>query len=90
MKKILFVFTLMFVVFTALTSVSIAVSQESTNYLTETFGTAGSYTGPLATSSTNTVYGNWKLRLDVYDTAKSQGTEMTVKCDPEEIGRAHV
>ena len=84
MKKILFVFTLMFVVFTALTSVSIAVSQESTNYLTETFGTAGSYTGPLATSSTNTVYGNWKLRLDVYDTAKSQGTEMTVKCDPED------
>ena len=84
MKKILSVLFLAVIFLAGLEQLSFAVEQENTNYLTETFGAAGSYSGPLATSSTHKNYGNWKLRLDVYDVATAQGTEMTVKRDPED------
>ena len=83
MKKLLSIMVIAFMLMTLFAPASFA-AQEATNHMNETFGAPGSYTGPLATSSTGKVYGNWKLRLDVYETAKSQGTEMTVMTDPED------
>ncbi len=86
MKKTLSILVIAFMLMTVFAPASFAAIQEATNHMNETFGAPGSYTGPLATSSSssNRVYGNWQLRLDVYETAKSQGTEMTVMTDPDD------
>ncbi len=87
-RRVFVWFVMVFLLVTAIAPTTMAVEQIATNLLTDSFGTPGAYEGPLATSSSSKVYGNWKLRLDVYETAKSQGTEMTVKADPDDPGNS--
>lgn len=57
---------------------AMAAEEVSTNYFKEDFGTPSEVAEQALSLSTSAGYGNWRLAADNYETAKSEGTEISI------------